>query len=68
MRAGNADLESMAHFFETTPDLLNELQQCRSIDIVFMNEGHIRFEADELNESINAKFDPQNQNDKLLVY
>lgn len=67
-RAGNADSESMARFFETTPEQLNELQHCRSVDVVFMDDGRIRIESAELNKSINAKFDPQNQNEKLTVY
>ena len=67
-RAEDVDVKGMADFFETTPDQMQSLQECRSVDVVFLEKGEIRLESDEFDDAITATYDPQNQNDKIIVY
>ena len=65
-RVMDADIESMAEFFETTPSNMRRLTELKRIDAVFLGDGAIRLESDELDDSISVSFDPQNLEGKIV--
>ena len=67
-RAENADPESMAKFFETTPEKMKALAASKSIDAEFLDNGVVRMTSTDLDEPVEVVFDPQNMGDKLVKF